>query len=85
MLTALLLLVLALAFGVLVLILLAIVVVGIRREPPTAELSSRPPSPISAMARRLIGVYVRKPDPTDGASRQQDPWFTGHRADGESR
>jgi hypothetical protein len=83
MLTALLLLVLAL--GALVLILLAIVVAGIRREPPAAELSSWPPSPISAMTRRLIGVYVRKPDPTGDANRQQDSWFTGHRADGETR
>ena len=35
----------------LVLILLAVVVVGIRREPPAAELNSRPPSVISAIAR----------------------------------
>jgi hypothetical protein len=35
----------------LVLILLAVVVAGTRRETPTAELNSRPPSVISAIAR----------------------------------
>jgi hypothetical protein len=53
----------------LVLILLAVVVAGIRREPPAAELSSQAPSPISSMARRLTGVYVRRPDPADDEGR----------------
>ena len=57
------------AVGGLVLILLAVVVAGIRHEPPAAELSSRPPGVISAMARRLIGVYVRKPDSADEKGR----------------
>ena len=56
----------------LVLILLAVVVAGIRREPPAAELNSRPPSVISAIARRLIGVYVRRPD-TDDARHTPTP------------
>lgn len=59
----------------LVLILLAVVVAGIRREPPAAELNSRPPSVISAIARRLTGVYVRRPD-TDEADNQPDPCLT---------
>lgn len=59
----------------LVLILLAVVVAGIRREPPAAELNSRPPSAISAMARRLTGVYVRRPD-TDDVDNQPDPCLT---------
>jgi hypothetical protein len=59
----------------LVLILLAVVVAGIRREPPAAELNSRPPSVISAIARRLTGVYVRRPD-IDDVDNQPDPCLT---------
>jgi hypothetical protein len=59
----------------LVLILLAVVVAGTRRETPTAELNSRPPSVISAIARRLTGVYVRRPD-TDEVENQPDPCLT---------
>lgn len=59
-------------FSGLVLILLVVVVAGIRRELPTAELGSRPPSVISAMARRLTGVHVRRPD-SEPADSQPDP------------
>lgn len=69
----------------LVLILLAVVAAGIRRERPAAELSSRPPSLISAITRRLIGVYVRKPDTaTNDADSQRDACLAGH-DDGEGR
>jgi hypothetical protein len=50
------------AVMVLVLVLLGVVVVGIRQEPSTNELSSQAPSHIAALVRRLLGVYVRKPD-----------------------
>ena len=43
-------------------ILLAIVVIGVRHEPQTEELSEQAPSLIAAFVRRLLGVYVRKPD-----------------------
>jgi len=46
----------------LVLVVLAVVVVGIKQEPSAQELSSRAPSATTAWVRRLIGVYVRKPD-----------------------
>ena len=70
----------------LVLILLAVVVAGIRREPPAAELSSRPPGVISVMARRLIGVYVRRPDQAaDDADRRRDACLAGRGVEGESR
>jgi hypothetical protein len=59
MLTALFLLIVAIA--VLVVILLA-VVVGIRREPSAAELTSRAPSQLASLTRRLVGVHVRRPD-----------------------
>jgi hypothetical protein len=48
----------------LVLILLAVIVVGIRQEPPRAELSDVAPSPIAVLVRRLTGLYVRRPSPT---------------------
>jgi hypothetical protein len=78
---------LVLALGVLVLILLAVVVAGIRREPPSTELSSRAPNPISAMTRRLLGVSVRRPD--SGEAGRRDTCLAGHAAgnsaDGEGR
>ena len=43
-------------------ILLAIVVIGVRHEPQTEELSEQAPSLIAASVRRLLGLYVRKPD-----------------------
>ena len=73
------------AVGGLLLILLAVVAVGIRREPP-GELNSRPPSVISAMARRLVGVCVRKPDPvTDDAGSRRGACLAGRGVEGESR
>ena len=78
---------LVLAIGVLVLILLAIVVAGIRREPPTTELSRRAPNPVSAMTRRPLGVSVRRPDPDEAGRRDTclAGHATDHSADGEGR
>jgi hypothetical protein len=72
------------AISALVLILLALVVVGIRREPPTTELSSRPPSPIAGLTRRLLGAYVRRPD-LAGAADKPDTCPAGHAANDEGR
>ncbi len=73
------LIVLAAAVSGLVLLLLVVVVAGIRREPHAAELSSRPPGVISAMARRLTGVYVRRPDDAaDDADSRRDACLAGH-------
>jgi hypothetical protein len=47
---------------VLVLVLLAVVVAGIKQEAPTEELTRQPPTVVTAWVRRLLGVYVRKPD-----------------------
>ena len=47
---------------ILVVLLLVIVVIGIRQEPLTEELSWQAPCLIAAFVRRLLGVYVRKPD-----------------------
>jgi hypothetical protein len=70
---------LVIAMSALALILLAVVAAGIRQEPPTAELSSRAPSPTAGVARRLLGVYVRRPDPSADAGRS-DTCLAGHTA-----
>ena len=44
------------------LVLLAVVVVAIKQEPQAEELAPQPPTAITAWVRRLLGVYVRKPD-----------------------
>ena len=57
--------ILALLIGsmtILAVLLLLIVVIGIRQEPPTEELSEKAPSLTTVFVRRLLGVYVRKPD-----------------------
>jgi hypothetical protein len=61
----------------LVLVLLAVVAVGIHREPPSAELSTRAPSLTAGLARRMVGVYIRRPDPTERVS-TRDTCLTGH-------
>ena len=66
---------------VLVLVLLAIVVIGIRQEPPTDELNRQAPSLLAALIRRVLGVYVRKPDPSlDEWS--GEPWLIARDAGG---
>lgn len=53
----------AAAMGV-VLVALAVVVVGMRLEPSAQELTRQAPSPMARLARRVLGVYVRRPDPS---------------------
>ena len=75
---------LVLAVGVamvLVLILLAMVAIGIRQEPPTDELNMHAPSVFAALIRRMLGVYVRKPDPRLDEWRNE-PWLTARDARG---
>jgi hypothetical protein len=58
---------------VLVMLLFVIVVIGIHQEPATEELSKQAPSLIAASARRLLGLYVRKPhSPPHGDRAVQD-------------
>jgi hypothetical protein len=83
MLAAALILVLALAaFGLVVFVALLI---GMRNEPTYGELSTRPPSALAALTRRMLGVSVRKPghrqlaagaDAPDADTPRQ-PWFAG--------
>ena len=48
--------------SILLVLLFLIVVIGIRQEPPMEELSEQAPSLTTVFVRRLLGVYVRKPD-----------------------
>jgi len=69
------LIVLALLATVAVLSLLVLVAAAIRWERSTARLDSRPSGPITAVVRRLLGVYVSKPDLTDTEAGRP---LTGH-------
>jgi hypothetical protein len=77
---------LVIAATALVLILLAVVVVGIRRETRTAELSSRAPGLVAGLVRRLLGVGVRRPEPAADDRREAclAGHATGHSQEGES-
>jgi K+-sensing histidine kinase KdpD len=48
----------------LVLAVLAAVVAGIRQEPSSQQLNGEAPRLMAKMTRRLVGVYVRRPDPS---------------------
>ena len=48
----------------LVLVVLAVVVAGIRQEPPARELTGQAPRLMARLTRRLLRVYVRRPDPS---------------------
>jgi hypothetical protein len=67
----------------LVLVVLAVVVVGIRLEPSAHELTSQAPSLIARLARRLVGVSVRRPDPTVIPDKQRGE--PGHAVHGPAR
>ena len=45
-------------------LVLAVVVAGIRQEPPAQELTGQAPRLMASLTRRLLGVYVRSPDPS---------------------
>ena len=57
----------------LVLVVLAVVVVGIRQEPSSHELTRQAPRLMARMTRRLVGVYVRRPDPCAIPDKQTEP------------
>jgi hypothetical protein len=64
-------LILAAAAMGLVLVVLAVVIVGTRQEPSKQVLVSQAPSVIAGLARRLLGVYVRRPDPSVIADKER--------------
>jgi hypothetical protein len=69
--------VIALVFAVTALaaLLFAVVVVGIRNE-PHARLRSHAPSPLAAMSRRMLGVYV--PTSADPHEAHEEVCLTSH-------
>lgn len=67
MLTALIALVFAIA--ALAAILFVLVVVGIRNEPHD-EMRSHAPGLIAAMSRRVLGVYIGRPDEVDALTNE---------------
>jgi hypothetical protein len=61
---------------IVVLVVLAVIVVGIRQEPSATELSSQAPNALTARVRRLLGVYVRKPErPRAFEKDRGEPWI----------
>ena len=66
--------------------LIVVVVIGIRQEPPAAELRSQPPTRTAALVRRILGVSVRRPDP-QATDEDQVPesCFAGHATGPEER
>jgi hypothetical protein len=57
-----------------------VLLVGMRNEPSHDELSSRAPSLLAALTRRMLGVSVRKPSrayPDPSAGEPREPWFAG--------
>ena len=57
------------AFFAAVIALLAILRAGIRRQEHTGCLTCRPASLNTAIARRVLGLYARKPGTTDACIR----------------
>jgi len=83
MLTALLFVVAAMAL--IVVLLLAVVVAGTRQEPANAEMTSRAHRPTAALARLLLGVYVRRPNPAEDTTAHRCSCLTGQGSEGDGR
>jgi hypothetical protein len=79
------LLLLAASIALIVALLLVMVVVGIRQEPSATELTSRAPRPTAALARRMLGVHVRRPEPSENDEAHRCPYLAGHGSEGKSR
>jgi hypothetical protein len=74
--------VLALVFALAVFAVVAFVavVVGIHSESHHREMTTRAQRPLTAMVRRLLGVYVSKPADTD-ADDSREECLTGNSTD----
>ncbi len=69
----------------LVLVVLAVVVVGIRQE-PSQELTRQAPRLMAGFARRLLRLYVRRPDPSAVPGKERgEPRLGAHTAHGPAR
>ena len=75
----------AAAIALIVVLLFAVVVAGIRQEPANAEMTSRARRPTAALARLLLGVYVRRPNPADDTDAHRCSCLVGHGSEGDAR
>jgi hypothetical protein len=78
-------LLLAASIALIVALLLVMVVAGIHQEPTTIELTSRAPRPTAALARRMLGVHVRRPEPSENDEAHRCPCLAGHGSEGNTR
>jgi len=54
---------------------LAVLRAGIRRQHRTGSLTCQPPSISAALTRRAVGLYARKPEPSDRSDHMAfQPW-----------
>ena len=75
----------AAAMALVAVLLFAVVVAGIRQEPANAEMTSRAQRPTAALARLLLGVYVRRPDPRRTSTAHRCSCLAGHGSEGDGR
>ncbi len=75
----------AAAIAVILVLLLAVVVAGIRQEPANAEMTSRAQRPTAALARLLLGVYVRRPYPAEDTTTHRCSCLAGQDPEGDGR
>jgi hypothetical protein len=73
-------LILVLGLAAVALVVFVAMVVGMRNEPTYDRLSTRAPSPLATLTRRVLGVSVRTPvtmQADDDANPPREPWFAG--------
>ena len=75
----------AAAIALIVVLLFTVVVAGIRQEPKDAEMTSRARRPTAALARLLLGVYVRRPSPAEDTDAHRCSCLAGHGSEGDGR
>ena len=75
----------AAAMALIAVLLFAVVVAGIRQEPANAEMTSRAQRPTAALARLLLGVYVRRPNPAEDTTAHRCSCLAGHGSEGDGR
>ena len=75
----------AAAMALVAVLLFAVVVAGIRQEPANAEMTSRARRPTAALARLLLGVYVRRPNPVEDSTAHRCSCLAGHGSEGDGR
>ena len=75
----------AAAMALVAVLLFAVVVAGIRLEPANAEMTSRARRPTAALARLLLGVYVRRPNPAEDTTAHRCSCLAGHGSEGDGR